>query len=278
MKLLFCSDIHGNCFQYDRIFRAALEHDAIIIGGDLSPKAEMIHQRKFLETFLIPELEFLKEKKPELKIFLVMGNNDWAGNMDLINRHDGELFENIGMRKAKLSKDFDIIGYPFVPITPFRMKDWDKWDLSDKNKREKIEKERAMMKEGITSIYMRYEPKKFDIEDSESIEKDMHELFSQVQPEKTIFVFHAPPYNTYLDMLHSREHAGSLGIRMGIEKHQPYLSLHGHIHETVDISGRFMDKIGDTLCATCGNHYTKDNPFVLSIGLHARNIERIKLQ
>jgi len=53
-----------------------------------------------------------------------------------------------------------------------------------------------------------------------------------------------------------------------IEENQPYLTLHGHIHETVDISGSFKDRIGDTLCLSVGNHDTRNELSILTFDLN----------
>ena len=61
-----------------------------------------------------------------------------------------------------------------------------------------------------------------------------------------------------------------------IEKHQPYLMLHGHIHETVEMSGEFKDKIGNTLCLASGNHNIGDKLALLIFELdNISKVERI---
>ena len=45
-------------------------------------------------------------------------------------------------------------------------------------------------------------------------------------------------------------HVGSVAIRRFIEECQPLLTLHGHIHESVRITGAFLDRIGRTVCLT----------------------------
>jgi uncharacterized protein len=81
--------------------------------------------------------------------------------------------------------------------------------------------------------------------------------------ERTIFSFHCPPYGSGLDEAPELtedmrlKHAGrapvplgSTAVREAIEKHQPALSLHGHIHES-----RGNARIGRTLCINPGSSY-----------------------
>jgi Icc-related predicted phosphoesterase len=84
-------------------------------------------------------------------------------------------------------------------------------------------------------------------------------------PEKAIFNFHCPPFNTKIDLapeldrdlkpiitpgIDNQIHVGSTAVRKTIEKYQPILSLHGHIHESPG-----FDKIGKTLCLNPGSEY-----------------------
>jgi hypothetical protein len=61
------------------------------------------------------------------------------------------------------------------------------------------------------------------------------------QEEITLFITHAPPYDTKTDLLPSGAHVGSKSIRKIIEELQPTINICGHIHEA-----RGTDKIGDT--------------------------------
>jgi len=45
-------------------------------------------------------------------------------------------------------------------------------------------------------------------------------------------------------------HVGSVAVRQAIEKYQPLLGIHGHIHES-----RGFVKIGQTLCINPGSEY-----------------------
>ena len=84
-------------------------------------------------------------------------------------------------------------------------------------------------------------------------------------PGESIFNFHCPPYNTRLDLAPKLSkkmkpvsgpngieyiHVGSKAVRTSIEKNQPILSLHGHIHESSGI-----EKIGKTVVINPGSEY-----------------------
>lgn len=274
MKLLFCSDIHGNEIQYFKILQKAKEYDALILGGDLCPKdLDMLKQREFLENYLFPRLRELGETCPNLKIYIMFGNDDFAGNYDLLSDNDGRIFNVLDHEDKALGNGFFISGYPFVPITPFRLKDWEKWDLG--SKRKSFELERSVVLEGIRTWTTRYEGYTFNEEDEDSIENDMKGLFTA--PEKTIYVIHTPPYNTKLDMAYGGNHVGSLAVRMAIEDYRPLMTLHGHIHETEEVSGDYVDRIKDTICASAANHNTLPAASVLEVHLPARSAKRLKL-
>lgn len=80
------------------------------------------------------------------------------------------------------------------------------------------------------------------------------------QPEdyrKTVYVIHAPPYDSRLDLLQNGHAAGSRALRYFIEEKQSYLTLHGHIHESPYSSGTYISKIGSTVCINPGQEPAK---------------------
>jgi Icc-related predicted phosphoesterase len=62
-----------------------------------------------------------------------------------------------------------------------------------------------------------------------------------------VFVPHAPPYGTRLDITHSGIHVGSTAVRDFIEDNQPDVVICGHIHE-----GRGQDVLGVSRIVNCG--------------------------
>ena len=55
------------------------------------------------------------------------------------------------------------------------------------------------------------------------------------------------------------EHVGSEAMTHFIQKHNPLLTLHGHIHESYEKTGEYKEIIGTTLCVQPGsNDYRKN--------------------
>jgi Icc-related predicted phosphoesterase len=82
-------------------------------------------------------------------------------------------------------------------------------------------------------------------------------------PTRAIFNLHCPPYRSGLDeapaidadlkLMHggrALRPVGSTAVRQAIDKHQPMLSLHGHIHES-----KGAVKLGKTLAINPGSSY-----------------------
>ncbi len=100
----------------------------------------------------------------------------------------------------------------------------------------------------------------------EKLTEKIDTMASQVKNMKNcIFNFHCPPYDSDLDTAPKlvdmkpvaqggefvMEPVGSKAVRSAIEKYQPLMGLHGHIHES-----RGTSKIGRTLCLNAGSEYS----------------------
>lgn len=288
-KVLYTSDIHGNKIQYKKLIDYAVKiaADFIIVGGDIAPKNFLadqfiIGQREFFERELPELVSPLKNKLPGAKLFLMMGNDDAVVNMDALEKYDQDLYYIIHERRTELADGFDLVGYSFVSITPFKIKDWEKFDFSrvpaEMETRYNARKRMNYNFSGVKSTPFGWEDFKFTskIERKDAIQNDLEKECFLKNPEKTVFIFHCPPNDTNLDIISSRLHVGSMAIRRFIETYHPYLTLHGHIHETVRISGDFKHEIGKTLCLSSGNHNEGDDLAVLVFNLgDIREVRRI---
>lgn len=103
----------------------------------------------------------------------------------------------------------------------------------------------------------------------EDLEKKINAMISMIKDmKKCIFNFHVPPKDSTIDTAPKLDASvsppkyvvesgvqimvgvGSSAVRKTIEKYQPILGLHGHIHES-----RGAIKIGRTLCLNPGSEY-----------------------
>jgi len=287
-NILYTADLHGNESQYKALVKFALEisPDSIIIGGDIAPKHFRFHiiekQRRFFDKNFPQLLTPLKQKLPKTKIYLMMGNDDCAANMDVLKNYAPGLYHVIHGKRLNLRECFDIVGYSYVPITPFGIKDWEKYDLSNVPSEIKAEYEHRKrtnyILKGVKSATSGLRKFIFqdEMEKEDSIQKDLDtDLFTK-NASKTVYAIHTPPNNTNLDRLYSGQNVGSFAVRLFIQKVQPYITLHGHIHETIEVTGSFKHEEGKTLSMSSGNHPEGKELAVLIFDLYKPSyVERI---
>lgn len=250
----FTSDLHGQSALYEQTLALAAVRrpPAVILGGDLAPHHtgdEGVHrQRVFFEGFLVEFARRLAEASPGVALLLLMGNDDWAANHDVLDRHDGALWRVLHERQFDVA-GVAVAGLSWVPITPFGMKDWDRWeDGAD---------EQPPRLDGVGSRGGRVAPLAFDpAARTPTIADALDGLAARSAPERTIYVLHSPPRGTRCDMIGAQVHVGSRAIRRFVERHQPPLVLSGHIHESPRVSSSFHDRIGLTTCVNPGQFGT----------------------
>ena len=116
-------------------------------------------------------------------------------------------------------------------------------------------------------------------ETEEKLGERIEAMASQVpDSSKAIFNLHCPPFKSGLDeapaidadlkLLHggrALRPVGSTAVREAIEKHQPLLSLHGHIHES-----KGAIKIGKTLSINPGSAYEEGMLMAAIVNLDAK--------
>lgn len=250
-KLIFTADLHGNEEFYKRLLKKAEEENcnAVVIGGDLCGRdgatinEKVQNQKSFLENFMIPLFKNFKRKNKGKEIYAIMGNDDFRANLEVLeNAEKNKILKSIHSKSAKLNKNFNIAGYSFVNPTPFRLKDWEKPDFENDKMPQQLFTEEIRSAE----------------RESGTIMEDLEKLKKLSNPKNTVYVVHAPPFNTKLDIITTGAHVGSKAIKEFIEKEQPLLTLHGHIHESPKMSGSWKDGIGKTTCINVGSSYPED--------------------
>jgi uncharacterized protein len=280
-RIMFTSDLHGNINQYKLMLEEANKNgvNGIIIGGDLCPTENGIdleNQREFLKN----QLPILL-KNNNIPIYIMFGNDDASCNYDIIEKFNGKLWYNIQEKRLKIGNSY-IVGYPFIPISSFEIKDYEKFDLKPSSEKQGFLKRlfvsdnliqpNAKLKgyKSSNEGFMEYEFNKADVK--ETIENDLNKNLYIKDSENTIYVFHSPPINTSLDLIYNFTHVGSKAIRRFIEQNNILIALSGHVHETVEMGKRngkkYFEMINNNLCATAGNiHNYNEFSFPLEFSL-----------
>lgn len=246
---LFVSDLHGKESRYRKFFSIVADEkpDAIFLGGDLLPHGfSRTYEGDFFEDVFLSGFRKIRKESPGIRVFIILGNDDPMTVEPLMKKFSREgLWEYIHGEK-KVLEDFKVFGYAFVPPTPFRYKDWERYDVS-----RFVDPGCISPEEGIRTT----DPGE-DIEYT-TIKDHLEELTRDEDLEKAVFLFHSPPYNSHLDRaaldgqmvdhVPLDVHVGSIAIQRFIEERQPLLTMHGHIHESSSITGEWMEKNGRSL-------------------------------
>jgi Icc-related predicted phosphoesterase len=243
-RCFFASDLHGREDRYVKLF-AAIESeapDAVLIGGDLFPGVASG------SADLAGELERLRRALGDSypRVLVVPGNDDPATAVEALNAP--ELARNLELvhgKKTALGAR-PIFGYACVPPSPFALKDFERYDVS-----RHVDPGAVSPEEGFRSVPTDESAIRYG-----TIADDLDALVGDVNLEDAVLLLHAPPYQTRLDRaaLDGRTidgvpldlHVGSIAVRRFIEARQPLLTLHGHVHESVRLTGSWRDTIGRT--------------------------------
>ena len=162
-----------------------------------------------------------------VRILTAPANDDPFFVDDVIQEHGGDVFVNVEDQVIEIAPGHEMISTGYTNRTP--------WDT----------------------------PREYDEDVIESHIEQMVKRLTRV--ESSIFNFHPPPKGTKLDpapRLNERlevvtsmgatvmDHVGSQAVLDALERHQPMLSLHGHIHESAG-----QTQIGRTLAVNPGSEY-----------------------
>lgn len=276
---ILVSDLHGDHQKYKKLIDHIYENKptVVFIAGDLLPggitkftSLDLKHQ-DFINGYLLKIFNNLKEEMGTdyPKVYLIMGNDDAKiEEAAIVDASINTVWEYINLHR-RLFSGYRIYGYCYVPPSPFQLKDWEKYDVS-----RYVDPGCVSPEEGLRTMPVR----KLAIR-QETIKDDLVDLVDDKHMENTIILFHSPPYKTNLDRadLDGRMidhvpldvHLGSIAIKRFIEEKQPYITMHGHIHESTRLTGKWYDKIGRTICFNAAHDgpelsiisFDLDNPF-----------------
>jgi Icc-related predicted phosphoesterase len=288
-RIFFVSDVHGSERCFRKFINAAKFYSAnvLILGGDITGKALVpviqISEDKFRMNFQGQEMTV---KKKELQEYLASLRNNGlyyfmttpeeleriANNREEVDRIFMEQMRSVLSSWIQLAnerlKGTDVKCY----ISPGND---DRFEMDSilQDSEHVINPENRIVEipggyEMITLGYANPTPWKSPREVSEErlLEMIEHLASKLKKPETSIFNLHVPPFGTELDKAPAVNsqleyekaglgmvkvvNAGSRAVRSSIEKYQPLLGLHGHIHES-----RGFVWLGRTLCLNPGSDY-----------------------
>ncbi|HEX38026.1 MAG TPA: hypothetical protein ENG70_04105 [Candidatus Cloacimonetes bacterium] len=260
----FVSDMHGHIDRYKKLFSEIRSHrpDILFIGGDVLPGGEIYRKKlkkyyyNFVMDFLVPEMEKLKkELRTEYpEVYIIMGNDDSRVNEKyFIAADEMGVWKYINEKKV-CYQNYTIFGYSYIPPTPFMLKDWEKYDIS-----RFVDVGTVSPEQGVRSVNKDIREIQY-----ETIQRDLKELAKEQDLSSAIFLLHAPPYRSAhdraaldgmkVDHAPLDVHVGSIAIQQFIKEKQPYITLHGHIHESSRITGKWYENIGRTHTLSAAYH------------------------
>ncbi len=290
-RVFFCTDIHGSNVCFKKFVHAADFYGTqiLILGGDVTGKmvVPIAEQSSgvYLTSFAGENLEFTSEQ--EVTAFkkqlgnmgfypATMGEEDFR-TIKASQEEQDRLFKELIRRRLEEWIEYadEKLGETEVKVFAAPGND-DFFEvdemLSASNTIELLEMKVHRLTpehEIITSGWTNPTPWNTERECSEEeLAARLESMFERVEDmEHCIFNIHVPPNNSKIDICPKLDGnmkvvydmgnpvmapAGSTAVREAIERLQPLVGLHGHIHE-----GRGETKIGRTLCLNPGSVYSE---------------------
>ncbi|MFW6338847.1 MAG: metallophosphoesterase family protein, partial [Alkalispirochaetaceae bacterium] len=257
------SDLHGDVHRYRALFRLLRDEppDLLFMAGDLLPHPFRsldslgIQGVDFVNEFLVREFRLLQRELDEAvpSVYLILGNDDLRfEEASIMSATAPRIWTYMHNRKVDLG-EYVLYGYAFVPPTPFRNKDWERYDVSRYVDPGCISPEEGSVTVPVSPRELRYR----------TISTDLKELTGGDDLCNALFLFHVPPYDTvldradlegqYIDYVPLDTHIGSIAVRRLIDERQPFATMHGHVHEAYRLTGHYRQQLGRTWCLSAAH-------------------------
>ncbi len=307
-KIFFTSDVHGSNACFMKFLNAAKIYDAdvLILGGDITGKMIVSIVEEPDGTYVSEYLgtkHILKTKEEREGLETVIRNSGFYPYVTNYSEME-KLSKDKKLQYALFNR---VMGYEverWIRIAEERLKETNvKCYISpgndDRLNIDAVLKSSSVVRcpedevvwidenhEMITTGWTNPTPWKSPRETTEEkLAEKIEGMISKVQRmPNCIFNLHCPPYGTSIDVAPELDETlkpkitagagvsyicvGSVAVREAIERYQPLLGIHGHIHES-----RGFVRLGRTLCLNPGSEYGEA---VLHGALIALDDRRIK--
>jgi uncharacterized protein len=308
-KLFFATDIHGSDICWSKFLNAGkfYEADILILGGDMTGKAvvPIIHQGGDNYKVTLLEQEFAISNDDEMKEMIkrirsrgyypYITNPDELQYLETRPEEVGKIFADQVLRVVQQWMDLadkKLEGTGLQVYCSPGNDDMDEVDAIIRSSRHVLLVEGLVTAldpnhEMITSGWSNRTPWDTHREEDEDQLAVRYEAMTcnLKDARNAVFNIHVPPFKSGLDEApeldknlrpvlagQALKPVGSTALRKAIEKYQPLLSLHGHIHE-----GRGATRIGRTLCINPGSMYEQGTLLGAIVKLGKNKVENYVL-
>lgn len=285
MKIFFATDIHGSevCWRKFLNSVAFYKADLVILGGDVTGKimVPVVDHGTYWQVVLSGETHRLETEAELANIERQIRNRGYyptrvqPDELAALNEEDGSIDRRFTAEMiSTLDRWLDMADSKLrggeIPCIVNGGND-DTFDIDavvEASPCVTFAEGKLVDLDGFSLVSMGYtNPTPWDTfrEAPEAALAEKIEAVAALVPDmsRAIFNFHAPPYGTGLDEAPALDEnlrpmhggvvmapVGSTAVRESILKHQPMLSVHGHIHES-----RAVKKMGRTLAVNPGSVY-----------------------
>lgn len=274
MKILYVTDIHGHEAKYWQALKVAKENGvkAVVNGGDMLTLEDDLHrtQKEFIEGFL--DGYFAEYEKAGIYHLGYLGNDDLKIHDACFDQVCAKYPYAVNLAQSRFElESLEFIGMNWVTDYPFQLKDRCRKDRKDYVFQEQFGPGLLSMKKGFDVL-----PNWFAHASTlPTLKEELESLPKPKNPSKAIYVIHMPPARVGLDICQDGREVGSQTVYKFIERRQPLLTLHGHIHESPSRSGVWQANIGKTVCVQPGQMKSNFLSYVL-IDLNNMKMERFE--
>jgi Icc-related predicted phosphoesterase len=289
LRLYYASDIHGTEVLWRKFLRApeVYRAEVLVMGGDLTGKAvvplvevggERLEARLFGEAVTVEGEEQARELEDRVRANGMYPYRMTGEELERVGRlpeeererwFEGVMLETfsrwLALAPERLAETdarcFVMPGNDDPPGVDGAIEDAERIEACD---------DRVVRFGNYTMLSLGYSNETpFDSPrelPEEELGARIEALAGQVEDmSRCVFNLHVPPYDSGLDTAPELDEdltvvtvagqvsmapCGSVAVREAIERHQPLVSLHGHVHES-----RAATRIGRTLCINPGSDY-----------------------
>jgi Icc-related predicted phosphoesterase len=307
-RLFFATDIHGSERCFRKFINAGKFYGAqyLIVGGDILGKSLVPidmdrhgwratyhdHDHRGLTDVGRQELEQYIRDRGDYPILGERAERARMGEEDREAVFKEVVVESIAGWVAIAEERLRGTGTRCF-ITPGNDDYWDIDDVLERSELVEFVEGRCVRLDGshemITTGYTNPTPWDTPRElEEDALAKRIETMAREVKdPSNLIAVLHAPPYGTDLDQAPQLNEdlsiqleggapkmgpVGSKAVREFIEKRQPLLGLHGHVHES-----RAVQELGRTVCVNAGSVYSEGVLYGVLVTLGDGRLETVQL-